>query len=232
MTTLAQQTGLNRETLYRTLSEKGNPELASRTVFTDILHARSDSMRVLPMICGWLLLCCLSGCKTLADIDITIVGTRSALENQILGTYKELNNEMLLLASVRSIDANGRLVDQPPLSDDKRQALAALQSRAFNKDDIERFKAAGWAGENREGLLTYFPDATLASDPRQSAFVQEIIAEDNRDRLILMHRIMATHEQFTERDLPKVQQIFAALNRDNAKPGERIEQADGAWIRK
>jgi probable addiction module antidote protein len=29
MTTLAQQTGLNRETLYRTLSEKGNPELAS-----------------------------------------------------------------------------------------------------------------------------------------------------------------------------------------------------------
>jgi probable addiction module antidote protein len=33
---LAQQTGLNRETLYRTLSEKGNPELAS---LDKLLHA-------------------------------------------------------------------------------------------------------------------------------------------------------------------------------------------------
>ena len=36
MTTLAQQTGLNREALYRTLSEKGNPELAS---LDKLLHA-------------------------------------------------------------------------------------------------------------------------------------------------------------------------------------------------
>ena len=36
MTTLAQQTSLNRETLYRTLSEKGNPELAS---LDKLLHA-------------------------------------------------------------------------------------------------------------------------------------------------------------------------------------------------
>ncbi len=36
MTTLAQQTGLNRETLYRTLSEKGNPGLAS---LDKLLHA-------------------------------------------------------------------------------------------------------------------------------------------------------------------------------------------------
>lgn len=179
-----------------------------------------------------ILMSCLSGCETLANIDINIIGTRSALENQVLGTYKELNNDMLMLASVRAIDASGQLVEQPPLSDDKRQALAALQSRAFNQDDIARFKAAGWAGENREGLLTYFPDATLKADSRQAAFVQEILTEENRDRLILMQRIVATNEQFTERDLPKVQQIFAALNRDNAKPGERIQQEDGTWVQK
>ncbi len=189
-------------------------------------------MRMHRIVCSLLLLWGLSGCKSLADIDITIVGTRSALENQILGTYQELNNEMLLLASVRAIDTDGRLVAQPPLSDDKRQALAALQSRAFNKDDIERFQATGWAGENKEGLLTYFADATLNADPSQAAFVQEIIAEENRDRLVLMHRILSTQEQFTAQDLPKVQQIFAALNRDNAKPGARIEQADGTWVRK
>lgn len=179
-----------------------------------------------------LVVCCLSGCQALAKVDINIVGTRSALENQVLGTYQELNEDVMLLASVRAIDPSGKLVEQPPLSDNKRTALAALQSRAFNKDDIEQFKQAGWAGENREGLLTYFPDQTLQSDTRQAEFVQEVIEEENRDRLTLMHRIIATSEQFTERDLPQVQKIFAALNRDNAKAGERMQLDDGLWERK
>lgn len=189
-------------------------------------------MRVRHLAPFLLVVCCLDGCQSLANIDINIVGTRSALENQVLGTYKELNEDVMLLASVRAIDASGKLVEQPPLSDNKRKALAALQSRAFNKDDIEQFKRAGWAGENREGLLTFFPDQTLRNDPHQAEFVQAVIAEENRDRLTLMRRIIATSEQFTEHDLPQVQQIFAALNRDNAKAGERIQLDDGLWERK
>ena len=189
-------------------------------------------MRMRSLAPGLVLLCCFSSCKSLADIDITIVGTRSALENQVLGTYKELNDEILLLASVRAIDTSGKLVEQPPLSDDKRQALAALQSRAFNQDDIERFKTVGWAGENQQGLLTFFPDDALRQDPKQSEFVRAIIAEDNHDRRIIMQRIIATSEQFTERDLPQVQRIFAALNRDNAKSGEQVQLDDGTWERK
>jgi uncharacterized protein YdbL (DUF1318 family) len=174
----------------------------------------------------------LTGCQSLADVDITIVGGRSALENQVLGTYQELNNDVLQLASVRSIDTSGKLVAQEPLSDDKRQALAALQSQAFNKDDILRFRAQGWAGENRQGLLTYFPEAALSADARQVEFVQTIIAQENRDRMVLMQRVIATNAQLAESDFPQVQTIFAALYRDQARSGDRLQREDGTWMRK
>ena len=46
-----------------------------------------------------------------------------------------------------------------------------------------------------------------------------------------MQRIVATNENFTEQDLPKIQKISASLNRDNAKPGEKIQLENGQWSR-
>lgn len=45
LTRVAEQTGLNRETLYRTLSAKGNPRLGSLTA---ILHALGLRLSVAP----------------------------------------------------------------------------------------------------------------------------------------------------------------------------------------
>jgi hypothetical protein len=42
-------------------------------------------------------------------VNVTIVGQKTALENQILGSYEEFGNEVLLLASVRSVDEEGKL---------------------------------------------------------------------------------------------------------------------------
>jgi len=40
---------------------------------------------------------------------------------------------------------------------------------------------------------------------------------------------VATNENFTEKDFPIVQKISASLNRDNAKPGEKIQLENGEW---
>ena len=37
-------------------------------------------------------------------VGVTVVDERTALENQVLGTYQELNQEVMLVASVRYID--------------------------------------------------------------------------------------------------------------------------------
>lgn len=165
----------------------------------------------------------------LVDVNVTIVDQKTALENQILGSYEELGNDVLLLASVRSVDEEGKLKPATEIPKKKLNALRAMQRQEFNRDDIQEFKKSLVAGEGNDGLLQFFETEKTKSDAQFKEFATAIIAEENEDRLVILKRIVATNENFSEKDLPKVQKISASLNRDNAKPGEKIQQEDGSW---
>ncbi|MBQ09103.1 MAG: DUF1318 domain-containing protein, partial [Gammaproteobacteria bacterium] len=77
------------------------------------------------------------------------------LENQVLGTYENIGKDMMLLASVRSIDETGKLKEVDPIPRHKKEAIRARQRMEFNKDDIENFKLIGCAGENNDGFLSF-----------------------------------------------------------------------------
>ncbi len=171
-----------------------------------------------------------SGCSSLVGVDVTVVDQKTALENQILGSYEELGNEMLLLASVRSVDEDGKLKTVAEIPPGKMEAIRAMQRQEFNRDDIQSFKQSGIAGEGNEGLLVFFETEKTQSDPKFKTFAQTIMEEENADRLAILKRTVATNEAFSDGDLPKVQRIFASLNRDNANPGEKIQLEDGRWI--
>ena len=172
----------------------------------------------------------LSGCaEKLVDVNVTIVDQKTALENQILGSYEELGNEVLLLASVRSVDEEGKLKPTVEIPQGKLKALRALQRQEFNRDDIQEFKQILVAGEGKDGFLQFFENERTKTDTQFKEFSKAIIAEENEDRLIVLQRIVATNENFTEKDLPRVQKISASLNRDNAKPGEKIQLENGDW---
>ena len=173
----------------------------------------------------------LSACfGKMVDVNVTVVDEKTALENQILGSYEELGNDMTLLASVRSVDESGKLKSVPEIPPGKRKAIRAMQRKEFNRDDIANFKKLGCAGEGNDGLLVFIEIEKTKTDPKFKKFVQAIIQEENEDRLITLNRIVATNENFSEGDLPKVQKISASLNRDNAKPGEKIQNESGEWI--
>lgn len=163
-------------------------------------------------------------------VGITVVDERTALENQVLGTYQELNQQVMLVASVRYIDPQGQLKQTEELPPGKKEVVRALQRVSFNKDDINRYKALGIIGENNEGGITFLePDKV---EPDQRAFVENLVKEENEDRLIIMGRIMETNETLSPTDLPRVHKMFAALNRDKALKGERIQLDNGTWIQK
>lgn len=172
----------------------------------------------------------MTGCaEKLVDVNVTIVDQKTALENQILGSYEELGNEVLLLASVRSVDEEGKLKPVIEVPKGKREALRAMQRQEFNHDDIQEFKKTLCAGEGNDGLLKYFDYEKTQKDPKYKEFVMAIIKEENEDRLTILKRIVATNENFSENDLPRVQKISASLNRDNALAGEKIQSEDGVW---
>lgn len=179
---------------------------------------------------GFILL--FSACGKLVDVNVTVIDQKTALENQILGSYEELGNEMVLLASVRSVDENGKLkpvIKTPPA---KLKAIKAMQRMEFNRDDIQKFKGMGIAGENNDGFLNYFETEKTKKDTQFKVFSQTIINEENEDRKTILNRVIATNIRFSPEDLPKVKKVYANLNRDNALTGEKIQLEDGTWTLK
>ncbi len=184
-----------------------------------------------------LLLLPLLGACTLAQVQMDVVSERTALENQILGTYNALDTEMLLVASVRGVDSSGEIREPPRRSQEARDATLALQVLAFHEDDVQAFKELGWAGENAEGLLTPFPLVRDGGPPGLEEFArdygedefQAVVQAVNRAREAVMGRVIALNEDLTAEDLPQVRRVFARLNRESALPGERVQQPDGTW---
>ncbi|MFC1867644.1 DUF1318 domain-containing protein [Thermodesulfobacteriota bacterium] len=180
------------------------------------------------------------GC-TLAEVRVNVVSERTALENQVLGSYNSLDQDMLLAASVRGVDPLGRIQRPPPRqSREQKDAVEGMQIIAFHGDDIESFKKLGWVGENNEGLLTPYPMTKknvskdligFATRYKEEEF-KSVLQEVNRAREIVMQRVVDINETFTKDDLPKIRRVFGKINRENALPGERIQNEDGSWSNK
>jgi len=177
-----------------------------------------------------------AGC-TLAQVKVDVVSERTALENQVLGTYNALDREMLLVASVRGVDTEGRVQTPPRQSREQQDVLLAMQVLSFHEDDLQAFKQLGWVGENKEGLLTLFP-MTKEKVPKElkdfaDRYTEEefksVVEKMNSAREIVMRRVIALNEGFTEADLPVVRSVFAKLNAENTNSGDKYQAEDGTW---
>ena len=176
-----------------------------------------------------ILVCGLAGCGG-PLVGVTVVDERTALENQVLGTYEELNQEVLLVASVRYIDPKGQLKPTPPVPPGKKKVIRAIQRASFNKDDIDRLKEQAVLGENNQGGLTLLDQDKV--EQKQQPFINNLVQEENADRDIIMKRVIETNEKLSEKDLPRVRKMFAALNRDKAREGDMVQLENGKWVKK
>jgi uncharacterized protein YdbL (DUF1318 family) len=178
-----------------------------------------------------------TGC-TLAKVDVNVVSERTSLENQVLGTYNSLSEDMLLVASVRGVSPSGSIEAPPRHTPEQVDATRAMETIAFHADDIETFKRFGWVGENQEGLLTPFTRETpkvtseelktFAANYSEAEF-QQVVKEVNQSRDVLMMRVVQTNENFTIKDLPAIRKVFARINRQNSAPGSKVQEADARW---
>lgn len=160
--------------------------------------------------------------------EVKFTGEKTALENQILGTYSQVQEDMWMVASVRAANPDS----QATLSEEKRAVLAAMQNREFNKDDVEEFKRDGAIGENNKGLLELRPLERLQKDPAYRKLVEQIVAEENRDREIVLKRIAAINPAVQSAEPAEVEKAFAQLQHDGAKPGDWLQAPSGEWLRK
>lgn len=160
--------------------------------------------------------------------EMKFTGEKTALENQILGTYNQVKEDVWMVASVRAANPDSQIT----ISDEKRTVLNAIQNREFNKDDVDEFMREGLVGENARGYLEIRDPQKLAADAERQRLVEKIVAEENRDRQIIMQRIIDINPSIESSDLAEVEKAFANVNRENAKPGEWIQLPGGEWVKK
>ena len=184
-----------------------------------------------------LLAIALGGC-TLAKVDVNVVSERTSLENQVLGTYNSLSEDLLLVASVRGVSPTGKIEAPPRHTPEQQDATRALETIAFHADDLESFRRLGWVGENRDGLVTPFtrevpkqlpPDLKTFATLYSEAEFRQVVDEVNQSREVLMQRVIRTNENFTAKDLPAIRKVFSKINRQNSAPGTKVQLDDGTW---
>ena len=174
---------------------------------------------------------CFHKLSSLVDVNVQVVDEKTLLERQILGQYQGLEKDLVLSASVRSVDTQGRLVPLPDYPPGQRKALEALRIREFYRDDVESLKKEGVVGEGNSGFLVKKDDAPKL-DTKRTALVGSVLEAENGARKALIDRILETNETLTANDRPKVEKVFAQMNRDAAKDGEWVQGEDGAWTKK
>jgi len=172
----------------------------------------------------------LTGCGRLFDVNLFVVGEQTALERQVLGTYSELGENLLVYSSVRGVNEEGDLVAPPPATESQQAAYQAMRNRDYNRDDVNLMLEEGVAGEGNEGLLVIRQENfTLPEISRQEALT--ILEEENADRETLIERLRRT-SGVPEDQADQIARIFAGLNRDAAPEGSWIQTPEGEWVRK
>lgn len=169
----------------------------------------------------------LSACSVQAP-EVRVTGEKTALEQEVLGTYERLEEDTWMVASSRS----ARKEDAGEMSEDKSNVLEAIRRQKFNKDDIDEFKRKQYAGETAGGLLEIRESALPADDSSQVNLVRDIIAEENADRSVIMNRVIELKTSLQEASREEVMSIFARMYQSNSEKGVWIQAPDGSWSRK
>ncbi len=172
------------------------------------------------------------GCSP--KFTVLALSEKTALENQVLGTYDYLTDDDRFWGSVPGVDTRGAIeTPQPqggvPATDlplVRRNVLKAVLHQEFQREDILRFKASGYVGENSSGYLFAFKERIPEDEYNR---VERMVSDENTDRKTVVDGVIAVNTALSQSDRPKVEAVFARQYREGARPGDWYETSAGNW---
>ena len=146
----------------------------------------------------------------------------------MLGEYQELDNELYMISSVRSLDGNSSAKSIPP-------HIFSQQNQQFNIDDIDELKKEQILGETSQGELRILPPGIglvnqASIQKRQLASI--LVKEENHDRNILWKHTIATKDNLTNRDLKQLKESYAKQIFQASPTGMWFLQSNNKWLQK
>ena len=168
----------------------------------------------------------LSGCAIRLP-KITATGERTVFENQIVGSYKMIEEEAWMVASLRSDSP-----DSLQIAEEKRKVLEAILRQKFNADDIEDFKLAEIAGEKNSGYLTIRDTEYNQADSSYRALIDKIVSEENGDRRLIMNRLIELNPEIAMEERERIGVIYSKMKQESSPKGTWIQNENDEWRKK
>ncbi|MDZ7262571.1 MAG: YdbL family protein [candidate division KSB1 bacterium] len=76
------------------------------------------------------------------------------------------------------------------------------------------------------------PSEKLETDPEYKKLVLQLLEVENRDREIIMNRVLEVNDEAAKAGKEEVYAIFARMNQESAENGTWIQLPDGSWVKK
>src|SRR5690606_10282452 len=126
-------------------------------------------------------------------------------------------------------------IKKPVSSDDAKKAITAKQNQDFNRDDIDDLKQKQIVGESSAGEILVLPKdigLVASADPGDVSLAQAIVKEENRDRSVIVNRIVTSNENLSVKDTAAARMTYQKKILDESPVGTWFQDANGQWQRK
>ncbi len=160
--------------------------------------------------------------------EITLTGEKTALENQVLGNYEQVENDIWVTASSRA----GKTQRDTLRSARQQNVLDALRARKFNQDEISELKKAHVIGENNQGFVEILGGEQYDNNPQYRNMVNRIVEDENQARRVIYQRLVTVNNRAKYTAETRVKSVFASMRQQESPAGTMIQKADGTWVEK
>jgi uncharacterized protein YdbL (DUF1318 family) len=161
------------------------------------------------------------------EFNLELVDTKTMMENQVLGSYEELGEDIWMVSGVRGLPEED-LPSLEELAEEDPQRAAALLAYAdslFLDEELRRLKEQALLGETAEGYLAATP--LLEDDP----YLVELIERENANRRRIYERLGRLDPETSTLPDPTAETArrYGDLYLTDVPPGHRYRDAAGEW---
>ncbi len=165
-----------------------------------------------------------------AQFNVELMDAKTMLENQVLGSYAELGEDVWMVSNVRSVGkpiyGYEPLIPEAELDLEKATTLSALLDSLFMADEVTRLKMSGLIGETSLGYLAITPKG------EGDVYAEEVVWRENNNRDLVYARLAVTTPELAHSPDPRaeVERIFARYYRERLVPGMFYLDETETWL--
>jgi hypothetical protein len=195
----------------------------------------------------------LGQCITIQLPPITVTGTKTAAEKQIIGEQRELEKDVWMISSAKTTTSVAMAVSEDATAVEKKPEEATIAFKGFAiidafAEEFSELKKDGVAGENRDGLVSNLLNETSIVLPEEirdkynaenenSSYqvLVETVKQMNLARKYIIEGYVAEQKSVNpdfNPDKAELLKIQKDQYHGSLQKGEFFQNGDGTWVPK